>query len=70
MTTTASTDEVVDASAAALIAELESKGTALSLEDRLRIIYELSKYIYLDTPKRNANLLKKIHQYTIIEWGA
>lgn len=61
------TDDQEDVSAAALIAELESKGTALSPEDRLRIIYELSKFIYIDTPKRNINLLKKIHQYSITE---
>jgi hypothetical protein len=58
------TDSLVAAIAGGSAAEAESKVTGLTLEDRLRIIYELSKHVYVDTPKRNVNLLNKIHQYS------
>ena len=56
----------VDADVDGLIAELESRGTALSDRERLRIIHELCKHVYLDTPKRNFTLLTKIHKYSYV----
>jgi len=45
---------------------VDAESVALGLDDRerLRIIHELSKHIYEDTPKRNVRLLRQIHRYS------
>jgi hypothetical protein len=48
------------------IAGLESRGLVVDDRERLRIIHELSKHVYEDTPKRNFRLLRQIHHYSIV----
>jgi len=59
-----STEPKADVIAEDPIVELASKGLVVDDRERLRIIHELTKHIWIDNSKRNFNLLRKIHEYS------
>ena len=38
-----------------------------TMREKLRVISELSKYVWFDNQKRNYELLNKIHSYVVME---